>query len=97
METPARAPAGLEGEEHFKDARQLWVGHSVPTDQHATEVLGRILRKGQSLTEDAVFLAMYHVLRPFAGSVFDFSYIVHPDGSQLEDLADLCGCAHRWG
>lgn len=145
-------------------------GHSVPPDQHATEVLGRIVRKGRPLTEDAVFLAMYHVLRrnngsrifqkvresrdvgghryfsfspdidllevrqnetvvgyelkgyrksgktmkppshyegvdqalailknpvrsplsgSFAGSVFDFSYIVHPDGSQVEDLADL--------
>ena len=38
-------------------------GHKVPTDEHANEVLGRILRKGRPLSEDAVFLAMHHVLR----------------------------------
>ena len=145
-------------------------GHHVSTDQHATEVLGRILSRGLPLTEDAVFLAMHHVLRrnngsrifqkvresrdvggyryfsfspdidllevrqsgavvgyelkgyrrsgksmappshyegidqalavlknpvrspwsqSFAGSVFDHSYIVHPDGSQIDTLADL--------
>ena len=145
-------------------------GHHVPTDQHADEVLGRILRKGLPLTEDAVFLAMHHVLRrsngsrifqkvresrdvggyryfsfspdidllevrrsgvvvgyelkgyrrsgrsmappshyegidqalatlknpvrsphsqSFAGSVFDYSYIVHPEGSQIDTLADM--------
>ena len=145
-------------------------GNHVPTDKHAAEVLGRILRKGRPLTEDAVFLAMYQVLRrnnnsqifrnvrtskdvggyryfsfspdidllevrrngmvvayelkgyrrsgktmkapsfyegidqalatlknpvssplseSFAGSVFDLCYLVHPDGSQVEILADL--------
>ena len=145
-------------------------GHNVPTDAHVNEVLGRILRKGRPLTEDAVFLAMHHVLRrnnksqifrnvraskdvggyqyfsfspdidllevrrngmivayelkgyrkagktmkaptfyegidqalamlknpvssplseSFAGSVFDLCYLVHPDGSHVEVLADL--------
>ncbi len=145
-------------------------GHSVPIDQHATEILNRILGKGRPLTEDAVFLCMYHILRrnngsqifqkvraskdvggytyfnfspdidllevrnsgtvvgyelkgyrrskgemqppshyegieqalailknpvsspfssSFIGSVFDYSYIVHPDGSGIDALADL--------
>ena len=145
-------------------------GHHVPTDWHADQILSRILRKGRPLTEDAVFLAMHHILKrnngsqifqkvraskdvggyryfsfspdidllevrqngtvvgyelkgyrkfgkttkppshyegidqamailknpvssplsdSFAGSVFDYSYIVHPDGSQVDELADL--------
>lgn len=145
-------------------------GRSVPADHHADEVLGRILRKGSPLTEDAVFLALYYILRrnnqghlfqkvrtskdvggyryfhfspdidllevrqsgtvvgyelkgyrkagrtmkppmhyegidqalamlknptrsplsdSFAGSVFDYVYIVHPEGSSIEELADL--------
>ncbi len=38
-------------------------GHTVPVDQHAAEVLDRILSKGRPLTEDAVFLSMYLHLR----------------------------------
>ena len=145
-------------------------GRHVPADHHATEVLNRILQKGRPLTEDAVFLAMHHILRrnngshifqkvkaskdvggyryfsfspdidllevrlngtvvgyelkgyrksgktmkppshyegidqalailknpvssplseSFAGSVFDYSYLVHADGSQVDQLADL--------
>ncbi len=145
-------------------------GRHVAPDVHATEVLGRILRRGRPLTEDAVFLAMHLVLRrnnrsqifrnvraskdvggyryfsfspdvdllevrcngtivayelkgyrksgkamkapsfyegidqalatlknpvssplstSFAGSVFDLCYLVHPDGSHVELLADL--------
>ena len=145
-------------------------GRPVPFDQHAAEVLGRILRKGSPLTEDAVFLSMYLILRrnnrsqifqkvrasknlggyryfgfspdvdllevrnnsvvvgyelkgyrragremqappfyegidqalallknpvrssisdSFAGSVFDYVYLVHPEGSHVDALADL--------
>lgn len=145
-------------------------GHTVPADQHAAEVLDRILSRGLPLTEDAIFLAMHRILRrhndslvfrnvrsskdvggyryfsfspdinllevrpsgtvvayelkgyrkagnmvkapphyegihqalamlrnpvssplsqSFAGSIFDFSYIVHPDGSDIDSLADL--------
>ena len=35
----------------------------MPADQHATEVLGRIVNRRLPLTEDAVFLFMHHVLR----------------------------------
>ena len=37
-------------------------GHNVPAEQHATEILHRILSTGKPLTEDAVFLAMRHIL-----------------------------------
>ena len=147
-------------------------GRVVSADQHATEVLGRIVRQGLPLTEDAVFLFLHHVLRrnnqgqifqkvraskdtggyryfgfspdidllevrpngkvvgyelkgylksggswkppiyyegidqalamlknpirspasdAFAGSVFDEVYVVHPEGSDIEGLADLLG------
>ena len=145
-------------------------GRRVPVDQHADEVLERILRKGSPLTEDAVFLGLYKILRnknqsqlfqkvraskdvggyrhfnfspdidmlevrtngivvgyelkgyrkagremkppmhyegldqalamlknpvsspysqSFGGSVFDFVYLVHPEGSSVDQLADL--------
>ena len=145
-------------------------GRPVPFDQHAAEVLGRIVKRGLPITEDAAFLFLYHVLRrenrsrifqkvptskdtggyryfrfspdidllevrpsgkvigyelkgnlkardswnppsyyegidqalallknpvsspgsdSFAGSVFDEVYIVHPEGSGIEKLADL--------
>ncbi len=145
-------------------------GRPVPADQHADEVLERILRKGRPLTEDAVFLGLYKILRnnnqsqlfqkvrsskdlggyryfyfspdidllevrtngivvgyelkgyrkagrdmkppthyegldqalamlknpvsppgsqSFGGSVFDFVYLVHPEGSSVDQLADL--------
>ncbi len=38
-------------------------GRTVSTDEHAAETLGRILRRGRPLTEDALFLWMHHVLR----------------------------------
>ncbi len=145
-------------------------GRHVPVDQHADEVLGRIIRKNSPLTEDAVFLGLYKILRSknqsqifqkvrvskdvggyryfrfspdidmlevrnsgavvgyelkgyrkagremkppmyyegidqalamlknpvhspgtnsFIGSVFDFVYLVHPEGSQIDQLSDL--------
>ena len=145
-------------------------GRPVPFEQHATEVLGRIVNQRLPITEDATFLFLYHVLRrnnnshifqkvraskdtggyryfsfspdidllevrpngkvvgyelkgylksgrswnppsyyagidqalamlknpirspvsdSFAGSVFDEVYIVHPEGSNIERLADL--------
>ena len=145
-------------------------GRLVPVDQHADEVLERIIRKGSPLTEDAVFLGLYKILRrenqsqlfqkvraskdvggyryfgfspdidmlevrkngrvvgyelkgyrkagremkppmhyegldqalamlknpvssplsgSFAGSVFDSVYLVHPEGSSVDQLADL--------
>ena len=145
-------------------------GRPIPVDQHADEVLERIVRKGSPLTEDAVFLGLYKILRNnnqsqlfqkvraskdvggyryfnfspdidmlevrtngivvgyelkgyrkagrdmkppmhyegldqalamlknpvsspysqyFGGSVFDFVYLVHPEGSSVEQLADL--------
>ena len=145
-------------------------GRTVPTDEHADEILGRIRSKGLPLTEDAVFLCMHHILRrnnasrilqkvreskdvggyryfsfspdvdllevrkdetvvgyelkgyrrskremkppspyegidqalailknpirsplskAFAGSIFDYSYLVHPEGSMVDTLADL--------
>ena len=145
-------------------------GRPVPSEQHVTEVLGRIVNRRLPITEDAAFLFLYHVLlrnnrsrifqkvraskdtggyryftfspdidlmeiRPsgkvvgyelkgylksggswnppsyyegidqalamlknpirspasdsFAGSVFDEVYIVHPEGSDIERLADL--------
>ena len=145
-------------------------GRPVPVDQHAAEVLGRIVNRQLPITEDATFLFLYHVLRrnndsqifqkvraskdtggyryfrfspdidllevrpnrkivgyelkghvkykrdwippsyyegidqalamlknpisspvsdSFAGSVFDEVYIVHPEGSDIEGLADL--------
>lgn len=38
-------------------------GRLVSFDQHATEVLGRIVNKRLPITEDATFLFLYHVLR----------------------------------
>lgn len=38
-------------------------GHPVSVDQHATEVLGRIVNRKLPITEDATFLFLYHVLR----------------------------------
>ena len=145
-------------------------GRPVPVDQHAAEVLSRIVNRKLPITEDAAFLFLYHVLRrnnqsqifqkvrasrdtggyryfsfspdidllevrpsgtvvgyelkgylksggfwsppayyegidqalailknparspvsdSFAGSVFDEVYIVHPEGSDVEKLADL--------
>ena len=145
-------------------------GRPVPIDQHADEVLARVLRKGAPLTEDAVFLGLRSILmhknesqifqkvrqsknvgdyrhfrfspdvdllevrpkgtvvgyelkgyhktgremkpptyyegvdqalallknpvssphsRDFGGSVFDNVYLVHPEGSQVGELADL--------
>ena len=144
-------------------------GNRVPVEGHAWEVLQRILSRGHPLTEDAVFLSMYNILRQrgsrifqkvressdvggyryfhfspdidllevrqdntvvgyelkgerrrakqieppmfyegidqglaylvnptrspssssFAGSIFDHVYVVHPDGSQVEKMADL--------
>ena len=145
-------------------------GRPVPFEQHATEVLGRIVNRRLPITKDAAFLFLYHVLRrnnqsqifqkvrasrdtggyryfsfspdidllevrpngkvvgyelkvylksgsswnppsyyqgidqalallknpvrapasdSFAGSVFDEVYIVHPEGSDIERLADL--------
>ena len=147
-------------------------GRPVPFDQHAAEVLGRIVNRQLPITEDATFLFMYHVLRrnnqsmifqkvrsskntgsyryfsfspdidlleirptgkvvgyelkgflksmgswnppsyyegidqalamlknpvtsplsdSFAGSIFDEVYFVHPEGSDIERLADLLG------
>ena len=43
-------------------------GHRVPFDQHVTDVLGRIVKGRLPLTEDAVFLYLYHVLRRNNGS-----------------------------
>ena len=43
-------------------------GRVVPADQHAAEVLGRIVNRGLPLTEDAVFLFLHHVLRRNNGS-----------------------------
>ena len=43
-------------------------GRPVPFDQHAADVLDRILLKGAPLTEDAVFLSMYLHLRQHKGS-----------------------------
>ena len=146
------------------------LGRLVPVDQHADKVLERIIRKGSPLTEDAVFLGLYKILRrenqsqlfqkvraskdvggyryfgfspdidmlevrkngrvvgyelkgyrkagremkppmhyegldqalsmlknpvssplsgSFAGSVFDSVYLVHPEGSSVDQLADL--------
>lgn len=145
-------------------------GRPVPFDQHATEVMDRIIDQRLPITEDAVFLFMYHILRrnnhsqifqkvrsskdtggyryfqfspdidllevrpsgevvgyelkgylksgrsmkapsyyegidqalamlknptssplsySFVGSIFDEVYVVHPDGSDIERLADL--------
>ena len=145
-------------------------GRDVPFDQHAAEVLDRIMSRRLPITEDAVFLSMYHILRrnnqsqifqkvrsskdtggyryfrfspdidllevrpngkvvgyelkgylksgrsmrapsyyegidqalamlknplssplsdSFAGSIFDHVYLVHPAGSDVEQLADL--------
>ncbi len=145
-------------------------GRPAPFDQHASEVLNRIMSKRLPITEDAVFLAMYQILRrnnqseifqkvrvskdtggyryfsfspdidllearasgkvvgyelkgylksgsdmkapagyagidqalamlknpvsspvsrTFAGSIFDHVYVVHPEGSNVEELADL--------
>ena len=33
-------------------------GHAMPVDQHVAEALGRIVKRGRLLTEDAVFLFM---------------------------------------
>ncbi len=38
-------------------------GRSVPVEQHATEVLGRIVNRRLPITEDATFLFLHHVLR----------------------------------
>ena len=38
-------------------------GRPVPFEQHATEVLGRIVNRQLPITEDATFLFLYHVLR----------------------------------
>ena len=38
-------------------------GRYVPFDQHAAEVLDRIMSRQLPITEDAVFLSMYHILR----------------------------------
>ena len=145
-------------------------GRPVPVDNHAAEVLHRIVSRRLPITEDATFLFLYHVLRrnnnsrifqkvraskdtggyryfsfspdidllevrpngkvvgyelkgylksgrywnppsyyegidqalamlrnpirspvsdSFAGSVFDEVYIVHPEGSDIEELTDL--------
>ena len=145
-------------------------GRTISTDKHADEVLRRIRSKSLPLSEDAVFLCMYHILRrnnasrifqkvresknvggyryfsfspdidllevrndetvvgyelkgyrrskremkppspyegidqalailknpirsplskAFAGSIFDYSYLVHPEGSMVDTLADL--------
>ena len=45
-------------------------GHWVPSDQHAWEGLQRILSRGHPLTEDAVFLCMWNVLRRNGSKIF---------------------------
>ena len=168
-------PTGAEIWETVIQRRRTTVGRGafgrpVPVDQHADEVLGRIIRKGRPLTEDAVFLGLYNILRrknqsrlfrnvrvskdvggyryfnfspdidllevrrddtvvgyelkgyrkagremkppmhyegidqalamlknptrsphsgSFAGSVFDYVYLVHPESSAIDELADL--------
>ena len=56
------------GNEEFMQRRRTAIGRGpfgrpVPFDRHATEVLGRIVSRQLPITEDAVFLFLYHVLR----------------------------------
>lgn len=46
------------------------LGTWVPVEQHAWEVLQRILTRGHPLTEDAVFLALFNVLRRKGSTIF---------------------------
>lgn len=44
-------------------------GRLIPREQHITEVFGRIIQRRLPLTEDAVFLLMYQILKRNGGTI----------------------------
>ena len=45
-------------------------GNPIPVEKHAWEVLQRILSRGHPLTEDAVSLSMFNILRQRGSRIF---------------------------